>query len=311
MEVRKIKNLQVALLSDEDICDKLTRRNAEVFHSADTYSVPVLNGVVGEFEEALKHELGITGNEKRQVEKSLNRGSIDFVVKATPTCNPSYQSIGIRIEQYLTDISDLNEEGRRREGVRTIEGEAYILHEDITSKMDEFVDMYSNPGVRTTIKYSKMRKDADLGRVLDIVPGTYGRVTGENAKTYRIAKEQVKAQRKQVINPFKQALKLETGYNAENVPDETQVDLFEVGKYLFMVTSSPRTEVKYGEAAKGFIHMVEEPDGFARTRDGNIYLPVSDLVSSYNGLIQDNTRTIVQQDIKTMPQPKYDLVHRV
>jgi hypothetical protein len=307
MEIKRIRSLRVALVPEDVECDALTRENAGLFYTAEKYNVPVLKGVVSEFEDALKEELGFNGKRpKKTRERRLTRGSIEFVVKQTPTSNPSYQAIGERIGQYLTDIQGLNEEGMRREGVRTIDEEAYLLLDDITAKVEELQEEFANEGSRTNITYSKMRKDADLGKLLDIEPGTFGVVTGENAKTYRIAKEQLKLLGKSVINPFKASLKTETGYDTNNVPEETQYDMFGIGDFIFMVVTAPREEVKYGKAAKGIIAMLDEPEGFARQRDGNLYVPVSTLVETYDKLVADNTRTIVQQDIKVMPEPKYD-----
>ena len=310
MEIKKIKSLSVALVPEDIECNFLTRQNAELFYTADRYNVPVFKGVVNEFEEALKAELGFNGKvPKKTREKRLKRGSIEFVVKQTPTSNPSYQAIGEKIGQYLTDVQGLNEEGRRREGVRTIDEEAYLLLDDLAAKIDGLQEEFANKGSRTNIGYSEMRKEPDLSKVIDLEPGTFGVVTGENAKTYRIAKEQLKLLSKNIVNPFKKALKSETGYDADNVPEESQYDMFGIGDYIFMVVSSPREEVKYGEAAKMIIAMLEEPtEGFARQRDGRLYVPVSTLVQEYDKLIEESTRTIVQQDVKVMPEPKYDLV---
>jgi len=308
MEIRRIKSLRVALVPEDVVCDTLTKGNAELFYVAERYNVPVLKGVVSEFEDALKEELGFNGKiPKTSRERRLNKGCIEFKVKQTPTSNPSYQAIGERIGQYLTDIQGLNEEGMRREGVRTIDGEPYLLLDDLVAKIDGLKEEYGNEGSRINVSYSKMKKDPDLSRMLELKPGTFGNVTGENAKTYRIAKEQLKLLGNNVINPFKAAIKAETGYSAANVPAETQYDMFGVGDFIFMVVTAPREEIKYGKAAKTIISMAEEPqEGFVRQRDGNLYVPVSKLVQTYDTLVAENTRTIVQQDIKVMPEPKYD-----
>ena len=309
MEIKKIKGLTVALVREDIECSTLTKKHAELFYVAGSYSLPLLNGVTAEFEEALKEEVGISSRRpKKTIERSLTRGSIAFTLKQTPTSNPSYQSIGLRIEQYLEDIQQLNEEGWKREGVRTIDGEAYLLLDDLVDKMDGLKKEYENPGVRTKISYSEMRKEPDLTKMLEIAPGSYGKATGENAKTYRIAKEQVKLLKDHVVSPFKSALKSHTGYSNQHVPDETQVDMFAVGKYVFVITSAPKEDVKYGEAAKKFIKMLAEPEEFTRVRDGALYMPVSVAVEQYSKLVKQHTKHIVQQDIKIMPQPKYDSV---
>ena len=310
MEIRKIKSLGVALVPEDVECSALTKENAQLFYTAERYSVPVLKGVVNEFEDALKAELGFDEKiPKKTREKKLKRGSIEFKVKQTPTSNPSYQAIGERIGQYLADIQGLNEEGMRREGVRTIEGEAHLLLDDLAAKIEGLEEEFANKGSRTSISYSEMRKEPDLSRMIDLEPGTYGEVTGENAKTYRIAKEQLKLLGKNVVNPFKKSLKEATGYSADNVPAETQYDMFGVGDYIFMVVTAPKKDVKYGEAAKFIINMIDEPEeGFVRQRDGKEYVPVSKLVETYDRIVKECTKTIVQQDIKVMPEPKYDQV---
>lgn len=309
MEVKRIRSLKVALIPKTINCDSLSRINADLFYTANTFNKPVLKEVVDEFEDGLKTELGVNGKiPKKTLEKELERGGIKFKVKSTPTSNPSYSVVGSTIEQYLTDIVGLNEDGMRREGVRTLEGEPYLLQRDVQCKLEEILDDNKNEGVRNTITYSKMKKEANVKKLINIEPGTYGKPTGENAKTCRIAKEQIKLIENKIIKPFKSALKKETGYSNDNIPEQTMVDMFEAGKYIFMVTSSEREEIKYGKIVQGFSDLVYEKQEFARQRDSNLYLPVNVLLNQYNELVDKHTRSIVQQDIYVIPQPRFDQV---
>jgi hypothetical protein len=94
--------------------------------------------------------------------------------------------------------------------------------------------------------------------LIAVEPGTYGHVTEHNAEIYRLAKEQLKLLSAKVTKPFNAALKAQTGFSAEHLPTEMTVDSFGVGRYIFMVTSIPKRDVKYGEAAKAFIAHVRQ-----------------------------------------------------
>jgi hypothetical protein len=114
-----------------------------------------------------------------------------------------------------------------------------------------------------------------------------------------------------VTKPFKASLKEETGYSLNNRPEETTVDSFEIGKYVFMVTSVPKTEIKYGEVAKGFIKYVQEcqedHEG-VRQREGVDFLSIANMVQEYDSLLKQHTKDALEQRIDLFPNPKYENV---
>jgi len=191
---------------------------------------------------------------------------------------------------------------------------------ELQDKVDGLIKEYTNPRVTPRFDYTKMRDDSleKMLQIVEVEPENCGKFTEANAKLCRIAKEQLKRIRKNVVDPFKKALKEETGYNAGNIPEETIVEVFEVGKYRFKVISAPREEISYGEVIKQVQAMLEiaqkqadagkaEVPGL-KIRDGQGFIEINYLNQRYEKLMKDNRKTILEQEVKTMPIPEYDKV---
>jgi hypothetical protein len=310
--VKRIKTYEVQILPKEVECSKLSERNAETYHTAAYYSEPLLKKIVSEFETALKKEAGLDKIVRKTTTQKLKKGSIDFEVKATPSNKVSYLGVGKAIQQYLTHLETANDKGLRRDGIRRIDHQSHISIDELVEKMDELIEEHKKPYTGFKLSHTKLKDDPyKTQHLIDIEPGSYHKVTGENAKIYRLAKEQLKLLGAKVTRPFKDSLKKETKYSLENIPNETTVDSFEVGRYRFMVTSIPRTEVKYGEVAKDFIkyvHECEEDHENVREREGVDYLPISNLVQEYESLLKKHTKDALTQTIDLFPNPKYENV---
>jgi hypothetical protein len=226
----------------------LTPENAALFYTAVMFSEPVYSMVAKTFEETLKEEAGLEGKVKKTTEVELKKGDITFNLTATPSSSTSYQSICDRLDTYLADIQQAANDGVKRQGVRTFDGSTYLSLSELKIKVEDLVVQNTKPTTTTKIDYTKM-KDQSLDKMLSVVevePESCGEFTCENAKTYRIAKEQVKRIKSGVIKAFQDSLKVETGYSKTNVPAETERQIYQIGDYAFLVISAPREETKYG-----------------------------------------------------------------
>ena len=220
--------------------------------------------------------------------------------------------VGKAIQQYLTHLEEANEMGLRRDGIRRIDHQPHISIDELVEKMEGLVEEHKNPYTGFRITHTKMKEDSSKTQnLIGIEPGSYNKVTGENAKIYRLAKEQLKLLGSKVTKPFKASLKGETGYSLDNRPEETTVDSFEIGKYVFMVTSVPKTEIKYGQVAKDFIKYVQgcqdDHEG-VRQREGVDYLSIANMVQEYDSLLKQHTKDALEQRIDLFPNPKYENV---
>jgi hypothetical protein len=311
--IERVRTFDVAILPKDIDCSALTEQNADLFYTAAYYSEPLLKDVVSEFEDALEKEAGLVGKVLRETKTvEIKKGGITLTVTATPSSKTSYMEVGKAIDQYLTDLETANESGLRRDGVRRIDDRACISIDEVLARMDCLIKENTTPVTNVKIDYTKPREDpAKTVRLLAVEPGTYGKVTENNAEIYRLAKEQLKLLAGKVTKPFNTALKAETGFSAEHLPTEMTVDSFGVGRYIFMVTSIPKRDVKYGEAAKAFIAHVkqcQENSEGVRERDGVEYLVINELVNEYRALVAENTKPIMEQRVGLLPNPKYDRV---
>ncbi|MBR9691932.1 hypothetical protein GOV06_04040 [Candidatus Woesearchaeota archaeon] len=320
VKIKRINKLRVAIVPKNVDCSELTKENAELYFAAEKYSQPWYDMVVSEFEKTLKKEAGLDRKFKKKREVELEKGDIKFKITGTPGTSTSYQSVCTRLEDYLTDLKDAVDQGIRRTGLRNLEDGTYISLNELQEKMEGFIDDYTNPKITPKIEYSKMR-DQSLEKMLEVVeiePETSGKFTGTNAKKYRLAKEQSKRIKSKVINPFKKALKAETEYSSDNVPEETVLDIYEIGEYAFSVLTVPKETTKYSEVVNNLKATVEKAqeeveNGRAempglRIRDAEGLFEIDYMVDMYEKLIEDNTKTIVEQKIQVMPIAAYDEV---
>ena len=64
----------------------------------------------------------------------------------------------------------------------------------------------------------------------------------ESAKSYFKAKNNSKVLKDLVLTPFQEALKSNTGYSKDNLPEKTEIDVVELGNYIFNVTSERKAK---------------------------------------------------------------------
>jgi hypothetical protein len=311
--IEKINLFQVAILQPDVICEELTPENAELYYTATQYSEPILKRVVSEFELALKEESGLEQMIlKSKKEWEIRKGSIDLKVTAKPSFNTKYMEVGREIDQYLTDLERNNELRLRRDGIIRIDDVAYICIDEVVEKTDELISQFTKQYTSFSFSYTKMKSDPSKNlRLVGIEPGTYGDLTGNNANVYRLAKEQLKLLQGRVIKPFKSLLKTKTGFNLNNLPTKPTLNALGIGRFIFTVDSIPKADIKYGEAAKGFIkytHECQENHENVRVRDDRDLIAIPNLVTEYRRLVAEQTSPGMEQRINLLPNPKYDQV---
>jgi hypothetical protein len=320
VKVRKVNKLRVAVVPKDADCSELTEENAALYYTAAEYAKPVFDMVVSEFEGSLKKEAGLEKRLRRTKNIELKKGDIRFKIKATPSTSTAYQAVCQRFADYLEDLNEAAEAGVKRQGIRNIEGGTYVGLAEAEAKFEQLKDYNTNPRVTPRISCSTM-KDQSLDNMLGVVevePEECGKFTEANAKLYRVAKAQASRIKKQVTDPFKKALKAETGYSGKNPPAETVYELYEIGDYVFQVCTVPKDKVSYGEIAKGiqdiFNQAVVETgigrssSDWLKVRDGQGFLNIDYMIEQYEKLKEENTKMTVEQTITVMPKPEYDSV---
>jgi len=310
MNTQKIKSFKVEIVPSTIDCKQLNQQNAETFYTAEYYSAPLLKQVVSDFESALKTVSGLETTLLETETRTVNAGSIQFNVKAIPTSNPSYMKVADSIDHYLTDLQNANQQSIRRDNVRKFRDGSYVKIDEVSDKLNEFIAESRNSNVRYEITMQNQRQLPDIDMLI-IEPGTYRDVSVQSALTYVFAKEQLKLLGSKVVTPFKKALKQETGFNDKNLPGEVHVDSFGIGKYVFMVTSVPKPETKYGESAKQFIDYVNEAmqnPSMTRQKNGRNYIAIDTLAMVYRSFVAQNTRASMEQRVDVLPVPKADFV---
>ena len=74
------------------------------------------------------------------------------------------------------------------------------------------------------------------------VPDPFSGLDEKSANSYFQAINRSKLLKDFVIAPFQEALKANTGYNKDNLPQKTEIDVVELGDYIFNVTSEKKAK---------------------------------------------------------------------
>tara|TARA_Y100000310_G_scaffold162368_1_gene162351 strand:+ start:432 stop:1388 length:957 start_codon:yes stop_codon:yes gene_type:complete len=123
------------------------------------------------------------------------------------------------------------------------------------------------------------------------LPEPFNGLDEESANSYFKAKNNSKLLKDLVITPFQELLKSNTGYSKENLPQKTEIDVVELGDYVFNVISERKAK---RPQLKTIYNNVIEHDFESSTINGIPYVKVSDVLKK----IQSSLDTIFLEEIK-------------
>ena len=82
-----------------------------------------------------------------------------------------------------------------------------------------------------------------------------------------------------VITPFQDALKSDTGFNKDNLPEKTDINVVELGEYVFNVTSErkakrPQLKTLYNNLTDHIDFLQEQHSGDIKRKGNFSYSPI-------------------------------------
>lgn len=220
--------------------------------------VPLLkDAVITPFETALKEATGYKDGDLQfgPAETKFDLGPVAITVKSAGRVKrPQLAEVYDGLAGFLDFVHESYREGHRRRGVRTIDGSPHIQLDDVMDKVEELQQEVTTREVTHSIKYADSRNGGYDGPVA--VPMKHGeKLTEGNAIRYVHAKELVKKVTRETVKKFEDALKAETGYDNEHVPEDTEVTWTQIGSHLLRVQTVPEETVKYA----GIINNLTKP----------------------------------------------------
>ena len=136
------------------------------------------------------------------------------------------------------------------------------------------------------------------------VPDPFSGLDERSANSYFQAINRSKLLKDFVIAPFQEALKANTGYSKENLPQKTEIDVVELGDYIFNVTSEkkakrPQLKTLYNNLTD-HIEFLQEQHGEDIRRKGITTISGIPYVAVNNILnkIQDLRDTVFLEELK-------------
>ncbi len=234
-------------------CTGLDEVSAGNYFSAIHSSQPLLEGrIIDPFKELLKQQTGY-GPEHlppAPVTQSFKYGNITFTIDSSKrTKRPEWKEVFEGLVDYLKFIDDGHKNRVQRKGVRAFMHESllkpYISIEDVLKRLGEL----SAEVTVDELKQTKPKLDFTVQKIEPVVVplSTEITLTEGNALLYVMASALAEYLHSEVIKPFEDRLKNETGYSNDNVPDNMQRHTTQVGKYLFEVKTIPRRTPQYAE----------------------------------------------------------------
>ena len=300
--------------------------NMETYLSAAAQVELLETMVIGPFEDQLKKDTGFGKNKIPKKRESIERriGNHMFYIDIKPTTKPKYGEVFNAMTAYIDGLKQGRLEGRKRDGVRTIDGGSYVSLDDLMANLDIFVGESMQPSAEFSIRTSKGKRSKDITQsVLQLdYSRDYGRTEGQgaaaNARDYIEAKKIVNDVTSVITKPFEASVRNATGFGKDNIPSEVIYTKTPVGNVLCYCVNSPAENISYGKVMADFkkylAEIAEETKNprsamvELRRAEGKDYVNLSILHLMLNQMKESNTATTIRQNISYLRRPKDDKI---
>lgn len=283
--------------------------------------------IIGRFESTLKEKTGFSDENRPAAAETVKftLDNISFPVTIKPTTKrPSYKGMYIELSNYLKVLKQEQEKRLRREGILTIDGQAYVsvdlLIDYITTLRNSLTE--GTEGVSFSINYEipdSLVELVEKWKKLEIDPmHDYGTLRSGNGIVYVQMNKLKEAWSTEFIIPFDNNLYAMAGYNEGEVPSEKIEAKYQIGNYYFYVILEPYSSTSYAEIIKGLIHSTEritkktgdlikiqrnisDPELAIynqKMKDGKKYISLDGLIQRLSDLLKKNTTREVRKRIE-------------
>jgi hypothetical protein len=294
----------------------LDGKNADNYYKVGRRMALIYSEIIKPFEAALKETTGFSDYNMPEKEKELplSVGSIEFLLRATPTTKrPGYREVVDELNAYLDTRLVQYTEGERPPGILTIDGEAYIPSNQVLSMIRDARDRILSKGVRISIAETP---DLPEGTSMVVPVGMdFSEFTEGNAARYLEALGMQEGYRN-LITAFEGELLSLTGFSDLNHPDGTEHMYKRLGKHIFHIKTVPYESTSWGKVLEGLdskppkkkpekagdLTLIERGISLprlepyqTRKREGQPLIRLEALLSRIESLKEQNTETAIRQ----------------
>jgi hypothetical protein len=315
------------IVGKENNYGKVNVPNMGIYLSASAQVEMLEAMIIKPFEEQLKKDTGYSEQKIPKEKKSEQRriGNHMFYIDIKPTQTQKYAEVYNAMERYIQGLEQCVAHGRRREGLRTANGEeSYMLLEDVVDHLHQSIADNTKPNVEIKIKTSKGKEDKEVTKAvlqLDYTRDyskTEGKGAADNARDYIEAKKIASSIDAIITKPFEKAVKDATGFSKDSIPSVVVYTKNPVGNVLCYGVSSPADNVSYGKIVNtiiGYVDSMSEEAGKEKSSvpelkhfDGKAFVSVAALNKKLEESKKDNTATTIRQTINYLRRPKDDKI---
>ncbi len=255
-----MQNPELLVLENPGKFESLDAATADIFEELERKTLPLVDKIIQPFTEMNKQRTGFTNGYRPDEEtmQSYDYGSVKVNVKTTPTTlKTNYKAVVEETEEFLKFIARDYEAGRSRKGVLTINNQTYLSLDDAINKIKQLKEsaLEGKEGVNQEVRveaHEGIEKEG-LEKVVFKLGQAYSAQTDENAADHARATALKKAIKEGFYKPFITKLKEMTGYDTDNLPEETVQEYIRAGDYLFPVQIIPKESVKYAKIIDSLI----------------------------------------------------------
>ena len=224
----------------------LDEKSANSYFQAINRSKLLKDFVIAPFQEALKANTGFSKEnlpQKTEIDVVELGDYIFNVTSEKKAKRPQLKTLYNNLTEHIEFLQEQHGEDIKRKGITTISGIPYVAVNSILNKIQDLRDTVFLEELKQTIKQEgTINQDYKL-----VVPLNQEMLLNESsANLYGHSSRLIKEMGTDVIKPFEDMLKEQTGYNKDNIPDEMKKRIVPVGKsHLFELTIIPEHTVKY------------------------------------------------------------------
>jgi len=265
----------------------LDEQSANSYFQAINRSKLLKDFVITPFQDALKSDTGFSKDnlpEKTDI-NVVELGDYVFnITSERKAKRPQLKTLYNNLTDHIDFLQEQHSGDIKRKGIITINELPYVAVNSVLDKIQNLKDTVFLEELKQTIKHEgKLNDNYKL-----VIPLNQEMLLNESsANLYGHSDRLIKEMGSEIIKPFEDKLKEQTGYNKDNIPDETKKSLVQAGPHLFELTVIPEHTIKYAgifnaltketkKLTKSTGELIRLRDGFdLEERLSDLYKPIS------------------------------------
>jgi len=284
--------------------NRLNEKNADTYFLAEQYVSKLDDLIIKDFESNLKALTGFNNDFLPETEEKLveKLGDYEFTITSSKkTKKPGSKAIFDNFRNYLSTLRNNFTKGTKQKGVIKIKNEPYTSLKSLIDEFSSIKDKATGFSLSQPIIYEG---PSDFHNIL-MLPKKDVMLNSTTASLYAHANYFIE-KLSSIVKDFETALKTETGYGNNNVPERTTRVWNQLGKHDFLVKVIRREPVKYASVFKTLYHETKTKTSGTKTSGDFAELPnCEDSVLEYYKPVE---RTLGTTDLSFLQNKKIILV---